>query len=89
MSKGSQQSTYHVKFINFIFIFHLLLYYKESLFIEFTRFHKLHVRRKNSKIKQVQILLYFEIIEEIEDVETIAVGGRIGDIMRLCRQYGL
>jgi len=37
----------------------------------------------------VQILLYFEIIGEIEDIETIAVGGRIRDIMRLRRQYGL
>jgi len=33
--------------------------------------------------------LYFEIIGEIEDIETIAVGGRIRDIMRLRRQYGL
>lgn len=37
----------------------------------------------------MQILLYFEIIGEIEDIETIAVGGRIRDIMRLRRQYGL
>ncbi|MBW1704771.1 MAG: hypothetical protein JRJ86_06345 [Deltaproteobacteria bacterium] len=33
--------------------------------------------------------MYFEIIGEIEDIETIAVGGRIRDIMRLRRQYGL
>lgn len=32
--------------------------------------------------------MYFEIIGEIENVETLAVGGRIRDIMRLCRQYG-
>lgn len=33
--------------------------------------------------------LYFEIIGEIEDIETIAVGGRIRDIMRLHKQYGV
>ena len=33
--------------------------------------------------------MYFEIISEIEDIETIAVGGRIRDIMRLRKQYGL
>ncbi|MDI6890891.1 MAG: hypothetical protein QMC83_08150 [Thermodesulfovibrionales bacterium] len=32
--------------------------------------------------------MYFEIIDEIEDIETIAVGGRIRDIMRLRKQYG-
>jgi hypothetical protein len=32
--------------------------------------------------------VYFEIIGEIEEVETIAVGGRIRDIMRLRRKYG-
>ena len=37
----------------------------------------------------MQISLYFEIIGEIEDIETIAVGGRIRDIMRLRKQYGL
>jgi hypothetical protein len=37
----------------------------------------------------VQLSLYFEIIGEIEDIETIAVGGRIRDIMRLRKQYGL
>lgn len=30
----------------------------------------------------------FEIISKIEHVETIAVGGRIRDIMRLQRQFG-
>lgn len=30
----------------------------------------------------------FEIIGKIENVETITVGGRIRDIMRLRRQYG-
>ena len=33
--------------------------------------------------------MHFEIIGEIEKVETIAVGGRIQDIMRLRKQYGL
>lgn len=32
--------------------------------------------------------MYFEIIGTIEHVETIAVGGRIRDIMRLRKQYG-
>jgi hypothetical protein len=32
--------------------------------------------------------MYFEIIGEITDVEVIAVGGNIGDIMRLRRQFG-
>jgi hypothetical protein len=32
--------------------------------------------------------MYFEIIGEIENVEEIAVGGRIRDIMRLQKQYG-
>ncbi len=32
--------------------------------------------------------MYLEIIGEIEDIEIIAVGGRIHDIMRLRRQYG-
>ena len=32
--------------------------------------------------------MYFEIIGEIEDIEEIAAGGRIRDIMRLQRQYG-
>jgi len=32
--------------------------------------------------------MHFEIVGEIENVETIAVGGRIHDIMRLHRQYG-
>ena len=33
--------------------------------------------------------MHFEIIGEIEDIETIDVGGRIRDIMRLRKQYGL
>ncbi|MBW2641360.1 MAG: hypothetical protein JRE10_14700 [Deltaproteobacteria bacterium] len=33
--------------------------------------------------------MYFEIINEIENVETIAVGGNIRDIMRLRKQYGV
>jgi hypothetical protein len=32
--------------------------------------------------------MYFEIIGEIESIETIATGGRIRDIMRLRKQYG-
>ena len=32
--------------------------------------------------------MLFEIIGDIEDIETIAVGGKIRDIMRLRKQYG-
>jgi len=32
--------------------------------------------------------MHFEIVGKIENVETIAVGGRIRDIMRLRRQFG-
>ncbi|MGH8603886.1 MAG: hypothetical protein ACREXR_14295 [Gammaproteobacteria bacterium] len=32
--------------------------------------------------------MHFEVIGKIENVETIAVGGRIHDIMRLRKQYG-
>jgi hypothetical protein len=32
--------------------------------------------------------VYFEIVGEIEEIETIAVGGRIRDIMRLRRKFG-
>jgi len=32
--------------------------------------------------------VYFEIVEDIENIEVIAVGGRIRDIMRLRKQYG-
>ena len=32
--------------------------------------------------------MYFEIIDEIKSIETIAVAGRIRDIMRLRKQYG-
>lgn len=32
--------------------------------------------------------LHFEIVGKIQDVETIAIGGRIRDIMRLRKQYG-
>jgi hypothetical protein len=32
--------------------------------------------------------MYFEIIEEIVNIEEIAVGGRIRDIMRIQKQYG-
>jgi len=32
--------------------------------------------------------MHFEVVGKIENVETIAVGGRIRDIMRLRRQFG-
>jgi len=32
--------------------------------------------------------MHFDILGEIEGVETIAVGGKIRDIMRLQRQFG-
>ena len=32
--------------------------------------------------------MYFEIVGDIRNVEVIAVGGRIRDIMRLRKQYG-
>jgi hypothetical protein len=32
--------------------------------------------------------VHFEIIDKIENVETVAFGGRIHDIMRLRKQYG-
>ena len=31
--------------------------------------------------------VFFEIIGEIEEIETIAIGGRIRDIMRINKQY--
>jgi hypothetical protein len=34
------------------------------------------------------ILVIFEIIGEIEQIETMSVGGNIRDIMRLQKQYG-
>ena len=33
--------------------------------------------------------MYFEIIKEIKNIETIAVGGNIRDIMRVRKQYGV
>ena len=33
-------------------------------------------------------LVYLDIIGEIEEIETLAVGGRIRDIMRIRKQYG-
>jgi len=33
--------------------------------------------------------MLFEIIGEIEDIKVIAVGGKIRDVMRLRKQYGL
>ncbi len=32
--------------------------------------------------------MYFELVGEIENIETIAIGGRIRDIMRLRKAYG-
>ena len=32
--------------------------------------------------------MHFEIISDIEDVQVIAIGGRIRDIMRIRRLYG-
>ena len=32
--------------------------------------------------------MYFEIIGDIEEIETIAIGGNIRDIMRIQNQYG-
>ena len=32
--------------------------------------------------------MYFEIVGEISDIEIVAVGGNIHDIMRLRRQFG-
>lgn len=32
--------------------------------------------------------MYFELVGEIQDIEVIAVGGNIDDIMRLRRQFG-
>ncbi len=32
--------------------------------------------------------MYFEIIGKIKDIETIAIGGRIRDIMRIQKQFG-
>lgn len=32
--------------------------------------------------------MYFETVGDIENIEVIAVGGRIRDIMRLRKQYG-
>ncbi len=33
--------------------------------------------------------MYFEIINDIKNVETIAVGGNIRNIMRIRKQYGV
>lgn len=32
--------------------------------------------------------MYFEIIGEIEEIETIAIGGKIRNIMRIQKQHG-
>jgi hypothetical protein len=44
--------------------------------------------RDGLKLEGVKILLHFEIIGEIERIETVAIGGAIRDIMRLQKQYG-
>jgi hypothetical protein len=36
----------------------------------------------------LEFSLYFDIISNIEDIEQIAAGGKIRDIMRLRKQYG-
>ena len=36
----------------------------------------------------VYFSMYFEIIGKIEEIEVIAIGGRIHDIMRIQKQYG-
>jgi hypothetical protein len=36
----------------------------------------------------VKFSVHFEIIGEIEQIETVASGGRIRDIMRLQKQFG-
>jgi hypothetical protein len=36
----------------------------------------------------VKSAVFFEIIGDIEEIETIARGGKIRDIMRIQRQYG-
>jgi hypothetical protein len=37
---------------------------------------------------EVHQLMYLDIIGDIEEIETLAVGGRIRDIMRIRKQYG-
>ena len=32
--------------------------------------------------------MHFEVVGEIEDIQVIAIGGRIREVMRLHRQYG-
>ena len=39
-------------------------------------------------VVEVEFIMHLEIVGEIENIETIAVGGRIREIMRLRRQYG-
>ena len=36
----------------------------------------------------VKTAVYFDIIGDVEEIETIATGGKIRDIMRIQRQYG-
>ena len=46
------------------------------------------VWRKSGRV-DLRIVMYFEIIDEIHNTETIAIGGSIRDIMRLRKQYGI
>jgi hypothetical protein len=36
----------------------------------------------------VHLFVYFEIVSKIKDIETIALGGGIRDIVRIQKQYG-
>ena len=40
-----------------------------------------------NKIKRMQNPVFFEIIGKIEEIETIAIGGRIHDIMRIQKRF--
>jgi len=45
-------------------------------------------RQRLVENERMAILVIFEIIGEIEQIETMSVGGNIRDIMRLQKQYG-
>jgi hypothetical protein len=49
---------------------------------------KLYSLLTESSEDRVKNPVYFEIIGEIEKIETIAIGGGIRDIMRIQKQYG-
>ena len=46
----------------------------------------MHPEARNLARREASV--YFQIVSEIECIETIAVGGRIRDIMRIRRQFG-